>query len=437
MSRFYLGQRAVEVAFDDENLVANAGLALVGSFCARIGLAGIISDKVRLYNRVGGANPAYKSLSLVHAMVAGASHIDHVDVLRAGANESILPFRVAAPSTVGTYLRSFTFGHLRQLDAVIEAEIEGAWKLGLAPQGDRPLVIDVDSTITEVSGYHKGGAAYGYTKKLGYHPLVAVRAETGEILGIRMRKGSANTQRGVRRHLAELMARLGRLGVSQQVILRFDSGYQAEATLVELGRLRASFTMAIHANAKGAERIIAEIPEQAWTPIDYTEGGEAQVAEATYKARRLIVRRTRLTGAQAELFPHWRHFAFVTDLEGSAAELDAFHRERARVELSIRDLKENAGLAHIPSGKFFANGAWLAHAALAHNLIRHVSYLGEITPAKTMVVGSSLRTRFISMPGRLVNRSGRRVLRAPARWPWAKAFIRALELLAGPSPVPI
>ena len=107
------------------------------------------------------------------------------------------------------------------------------------------------------------------------------------------------------------------------------------------------------------------------------------------------------------------------------------------MELSIRDLKENAGLAHIPSGKFFANGAWLAHAALAHNLIRHVSYLGEITPAKTMVVGSSLRTRFISMPGRLVNRSGRRVLRAPARWPWAKAFIRALELLAGPSPVPI
>ncbi len=437
MSRFYLGQRAVEVDFDDENLVANAGLALIGAFCTRIGLAGIISDKVRLGNRAGGANPAYKSLSLIHGLVAGASHIDHVDVLRAGATGSILPFHVAAPSTLGTYLRSFTFGHLRQLDSVIEAEIDRAWKLGLAPKGAEPLVIDVDSTITEVSGYHKQGAAYGYTHKLGYHPLVSVRADTGEILGVRMRKGSANTQRGIRRHLAELMARLRRLGVTQQVILRFDSGYQAEATLVELERLGASFTMAIHANARGAKEIIGAVAEDDWTSIDYTEGGEAQVAETTYKGRRLIVRRTRLSGAQAELFPHWRHFAFVTDLEGEAVELDAFHRERARVELSIRDLKENAGLAHAPSGKFIANGAWLAHAALAHNLIRHVAYLGEITPADTMVVGSSLRTRFISMPGRLVNRSGRLVLRAPARWPWAMAFTRALELLVGPSLVPV
>lgn len=437
MSGFYLRQRAVEVAFDDENLVANAGLAVFGAFCAKIDLDGIISERVRLGNRVGGANPAYKSLSLVHAMVAGASHIDHVDLLRAGANESILPFRVAAPSTVGTYLRSFTFGHLRQLDAVIEAEIDRAWKLGLGPKEERPLVIDIDSTIAEVSGYHKQGAAYGYTRKLGYHPMVAVRAETGEILGIRMRKGSANTQRGVRRHISELMGRLGRLGVTQQVILRMDSGYQSEKTIKELERLGASYSVAVHANAKGVKRVIGEIPEEAWTSIDYTKGGEAQVAEATYKARRLIVRRTRLIGAQAELFPHWRHFAFVTDLTASPVELDAFHRERARVELSIRDLKENAGLAHVPSGKFFANGAWLAHAALAHNLIRHVAYLGELVPSGTMVNGSGLRSRIVSLPGRLVNRSGRLVLRTPARWPWAKAFTRALELLAGPSPVPI
>ncbi|MDA8263667.1 MAG: transposase, partial [Actinomycetota bacterium] len=191
MSRFYIGHRAVEVAFDDENLVANAGLALVGALCTRIGLAGIISDKVRLHGRVGGANPAYKSLSLICAMVARASHIDHLDMLRSGATGAILPFSVAAPSTVGTYLRSFTSGHLRQLDSVIEAELNRAWGLGMAPARDQPLVIDIDSTITEVSGYQKQGAAYGYTRKLGYHPLLAVRAETGEILGIRMRKGSA------------------------------------------------------------------------------------------------------------------------------------------------------------------------------------------------------------------------------------------------------
>jgi hypothetical protein len=437
VSRFYLGQRAVEVAFDDENLVANAGLALVGALCTRIGLAGIISDKVRLHGRVGGANPAYKSLSLIFAMVAGASHIDHLDILRSGATGAILPFPVAAPSTVGTYLRSFTFGHLRQLDEVIEAELNRAWGLGMAPARDQPLVIDIDSTIAEVSGYQKQGAAYGYTRKLGYHPLLAVRAETGEILGIRMRKGSANTQRGIRRHVAELVARVRRLGHGGEIILRFDSGFQSDKTLEDLCRLGASYTMAIHANARGAKEIIAAIPEQDWTAIAYTEGGQAQVTETTYKARRLIVRRTRLLGAQAELFPNWRYFAFVTDLEGSAVELDAFHRARARVELSIRDLKENAGLAHVPSGKFFANGAWLAHAVLAHNLIRHVAYLGELVPSGTMVTGSGLRTHIVALPGRLVNRSGRWVLRTPARWPFAKAFTRALELLVGPSPVPI
>ena len=437
MSRFYLGQRAVEVAFDDENLVANAGLSLISALCTRIGLAEILSDRVRLGTRVGGANPAYKSLTLIHAMVAGASHIDHLEVLRCGASGSILPFHVAAPSTAGTYLRAFTFGHLRQLDAVIEAELDGAWRLGLAPKGDGPLVVDVDSTITEVAGYQKQGAAYGYTHKLGYHPLLSVRADTGEILAVRMRKGSANTQRGIRRHVWELVARLRRLGVRQRIILRFDSGYQSQATLDELSRLGVSYSMAIHANAKGAKEMVAAIPEEAWTPIDYTPAGQAQVAETTYRGRRLVVRRTRLIGAQAELFPHWRHFAFVTDLEGSPVELDAFHRDRARVELSIRDLKENAGLAHVPSGKFFANGAWLAHAVLAHNLIRQVGYLGEIIPAGTMVVGSTLRGRFVSIPGRLVNRSGRWVLRAPAHWPWASAFIRALELLVGPHPVPI
>ncbi len=436
MKQFYHTPAAIEVTFDDENLVANAGLLLVSTLASKLGLADVITDKVDLTGRVGGANPASKSLTLIHAMVAGASHIDHVDMLRAGASSKLLPFHVAAPSTLGTYLRSFTFGHVRQLDEVIEAELAKAWSFGMAP-GDDPLIIDIDSTICEVSGYHKQGAAYGYTKKLGYHPILAVRSDTGEVLHSRMRKGSANTQRGTKRFVQELIPRCRRAGANGKITIRFDSGYQSEATLKELERLGISYTMAVHANAKGIKSLVEAIDSDSWTPIDYTDNGEAQVAETTYKGRRLIIRRTRLIGDQAELFPSWRYFGFVTDLEGSAVEVDQFHRNRARIELSIKDLKEGAGMEHVPSGKFHANGAWLAHAVIAHNLIRQASYLGEITPAESMVIARSFRRNFISLVGRLVNRSGKITLRTPARWPWVGAFMSALITLRALEPVPI
>ena len=436
MTQSYHTPEAIEVAFDDENLVANAGLLLVSTLASKLGLADVIADKVDLTGRVGGANPASKSLTLIHAMVAGASHIDHVDMLRSGASSKLLPFHVAAPSTLGTYLRSFTFGHVRQLDEVIEAELAKARSFGMAP-GDDPLIIDIDSTICEVSGYNKQGAAYGYTKKLGYHPILAVRSDTGEVLHSRMRKGSANAQRGTKRFVQELIPRCRRAGANGKITIRFDSGYQSDATLKELERLGISYTMAVRANAKGIKSLVEAIDSDSWTPIDYTENGEAQVAETTYKERRLIIRRTRLIGDQAELFPSWRYFGFVTDLEGSAVELDQFHRNRARIELSIKDLKEGAGMEHVPSGKFDANSAWLAHAVLAHNLIRQASYLGEITPAESMVIARSFRNHFISLVGRLVNRSGKMILRTPARWPWAEAFMRALITLRALEPVPI
>ncbi|MHB8190326.1 MAG: IS1380 family transposase [Ferrimicrobium sp.] len=277
----------------------------------------------------------------------------------------------------------------------------------------------------------------GYTKKLGYHPLLAVRSDTGEVLHQRMRKGSANTQRGTKRFVQELIPRCRRLGATGKIIIRFDSGYQSDATLKELERLEVSYTMAIHANAKGIKSLIEGIDEDSWVTIDYTEDGEAQVAETTYQGRRLIVRRTRLIGPQGELFPNWRYFGFVSDLDGNAVELDAFHRNRARIELSIKDLKEGAGMEHVPSGKFFANGAWLAHAVVAHNLMRQVSYLGKITPLESMVIARTFRNHFVAIAGRLVNRSGKMVLRTPTRWPWAKAFLGALTALRALEPVPI
>jgi hypothetical protein len=193
MSRVSRAIDRIEVTFDDETLVADAGLIVPATLVVRLGLEALINQSVRLVGRIGGALPGRKVLTLVAAILAGASHIDHANKLRAGATEEVLPFRVMAPSTLGTFLRSFTFGHIRQLDRVIVETIRRAWRLGAGP-GDGAMTIDVDSTICEVHGIHKQGAAYGYTKVLGYHPLVATRAETGEVLHARLRKGSS--QRG-------------------------------------------------------------------------------------------------------------------------------------------------------------------------------------------------------------------------------------------------
>jgi hypothetical protein len=339
-----------------------------------------------------------------------------------------------APSTLGTFLRAFTFGHIRQLDTVLAEALRRAWSLGAGPGSDQ-MVMDLDSTICEVCGKAKGGAGYGYTRVLGYHPLVATRARTGEVLHVRLRRGGANTGRGAVRFVEELVARVRRAGASGELIMRFDSGFWSGATIATLERLDVGFTMGVKM-IKPVVSAISAIDPSAWTPIEYTNDGEADVAECDYKGRRLIVRRTRLIGRQATLWPEWRHFAFLTDLEGDPVDVDAFHRSHANVELAIRDLKEGAGLEHVPSGQFFANAAWLICTALAHNLIRWTAMLGEITPDDQRTVARTMRTRFFSVPGRLVSRSGVPTLRTPTHWPWAEPFLRALTLLRSLPPVP-
>ncbi len=216
--------------------------------------------------------------------------------------------------------------------------LERAWQAGAGPGADR-LAIDVDSTICQVYGRLKIGAAYGYTKVLGYHPILATRADTGEILHARMRKGSANTARGTKRFVEELVARVRRGGASGEIVARFDTGYWSNDTIKVLGRANVRYTMAVRATTKAVVAAIATIDPADWVPIAYTPDGEAAVAECDYCGRRLIVRRTRLTGAaQAALWPDWRHFAFLTDLGGTAVDLDVFHRQHAVVELTIDDL---------------------------------------------------------------------------------------------------
>ena len=429
MSRVSHDLDRIEVSFDDPNLVANAGLLLVGTLVLRLGLEQLIDAGVRLGGRIGGARPGRKVLTLVHAMVAGASHIDHAEVLRSGASGRVLPHRVMAPSTLGTFLRSFTFGHVRQLEAVIGETLRRTWEMGAGPGASR-LVIDVDSTICEVVGKLKAGATFGYTRVLGYHPILASRADTGEILHARMRKGSANTARGARRFIEELIARVRRAGAVGEIVVRVDSGFWSKETIATLARLDVRYTMAVRTGNQGVAAAIAAIDETAWIDIDYTPDGEAQVAECIYKSRRLIVRRTRLSDrAQARLWPHWRHHGFLTDVDGDATSVDAFHREHAVVELDIRDLKEGAGLEHVPSGNFSANAAWLCCAVLSHNLMRWSVTLGQRTSLEQRSVARTVRVRLIAVPGRLVNHGGTPTLRGPQHWPWAQWFERRLGAL--------
>jgi hypothetical protein len=406
-------------------------------------LEALIDATVRLVGRVGGACPGRKVLTLVHTMIAGGSHIDHADMLRAGSSDAVLSHRVMAPSTLGTFLRSFTFGHVRQLEAVIGKTLQRAWAAGAGP-GAQPLVIDIDSTICEVDGKHKHGAGYGYTHTLGYHPILATRADTGEVLHARMRKGAANTQRGARRFIDEVVARVRRAGATGELTVRVDSGFWANDTIATLNRLDVRYTMAVRCGMKGIAAAIAAIDDDAWVDIDYTPDGQAQVADTSYTTgttrrtvtRRLIVRRTRLTDtAQQQLWPDWRHHAFLTDLDGTAIDVDRFHRHHAVVELAIRDLKEGAGLEHVPSGNFHANSAWLQCAVLAHNLIRWTTTLGGIGTDQ-LVVARTVRTRLVAIPGRLVNRSGRTTLRLPTHWPWATTFTTALNTLRLLQPAP-
>jgi hypothetical protein len=273
-----------------------------------------------------------------------------------------------APSTLGTFLRSFTFGHVRQLDRLTEQLLMRAWTAGAGP-GDGPMTIDLDSTICQVHGYHKQGAAYGYTRTLGYHPLVATRAGSGEVLHARQRTGRANTARGTARFVDELAGRVRRAGGTGELTMRMDSGFWSAKTIRACRRNQIRYSITVR-QTKPIRAAIATIDEHAWTEIVYPDGGVAQVAETRYRGDRLIVRRTRLVGAQAELFPNWCHHAFVTDRVGTAVWLDADHRCHATVELCIRDLKAGVGLRHHPSGKFSANAAWLLAATLAHNLLR-------------------------------------------------------------------
>jgi hypothetical protein len=405
----------IETRFDEDNLVANAGLIAPGALAQKLGVAELVDEHLKLpANAAGRANGGTKEL---------------FDQGR-------------APSTIGTWLRGFIWASVRMLDKVSRQVLARAWQAGLGPDLDADLTVDFDSTICRTYGLAKQGARFGYTGVRGYHPLLATLAGTGEVLHARMRGGNAGAARGAGSFVRETIGRVRHAGARGKLIFRADSAFYSRAFVTACRDHDVAFSVTVKSNITAIRRAIDQIDESAWVSIPYWLDGGADVAETTYTAfkktkdevtLRLIVRRVRPTpGSQLALDVVFAYHAILTDRDEPLLALEADHRAHAVVELAIRDLKAG-GLAHVPSGKFTANAAWLALAVLAHNLGRWtLAAAGERWSKATT---ETLRTKLVSMPARLVHTARRLRLRAPTNWPWCDAFETALARIAAiPAP---
>jgi DDE family transposase len=421
----------LDVTFDDAHAVADAGLILPATLAQHLRLRQLIDDRVDLGQARGRANVGDKAMTLIHSVLAGGDCIDDADALRAGDTASVLGHGVLAPSTLGTFLRSFTWGHARQLDNVSAELLARAWAAGAGP-GHTAVTIDVDSTLCKTYGLAKQGGAFGYTKTRGYHPLIAAVAGSGDVVHSRLRGGNAHTARGAASFLAETFNRVRTAGATGALTLRADSGFYSHQVIDACRRADVRFSVTAK-QYKPLRTTIAAIDDQAWTPIPYFLNDGADVAETSYRPFnnkqpdvRLIVRRVRPTpGSQLALFVEYSYHAFITDRPGNTVELEADHRRHAEIENVIRDLKYGVGLNHLPSGRFAANAAWLGLNIIAHNLSRWTTRigLGEQLTHKT------LRRRYFNLPGRLTQSGRQPTLHLLHRWPWAEQFNTALTNL--------
>ena len=315
----------IQISFDDHRLVANAGLLLPVTLAHHLGLRELVDNHVDLGDAPGRANTGDKMLTLVASALAGGDCIDDADVLRTGGTASAIGCVVKAPSTLGTFLRSFRWGHVRQLDRVSRELLARVWSAGVGP-GDGPLTIDLDSTICETYGLAKEGARdHGYTGKRGYHPLLAITAGTGDVLMARLRKGRAITVRGAAHFLRETVGRVRHAGARGQLTVRADRGFYTHAIVAVCRKMDVRYSITIRQH-KSLRNIIEAIPETDWTPIPYWMDGAAAMAETTYTPFqsepvaapvRLIVRRVQPTpGSQLALFASYSYHGFITDREG-------------------------------------------------------------------------------------------------------------------------
>jgi Transposase DDE domain group 1 len=428
------------VTFDDEHAVADAGLLPSATLTQHLGLRELFDRYVDLGEAAGAANVGVKAMTLVYSLLAGGDCIDDADRLRSARTAAVLGHPVRAPSTLGTFLRSFTWGHAAQLDRVLEEALRRAWATGAGP-GQGPVTVDVDSSICETYGLAKQGARFGHTKARGYHPLLASLAQTKEVLGARLRGGNAHTARGAAGFLTQIFNRVRRCGASGPLVCRADSGFYNRNVTAACRRAGVPYSITAKLS-KSLRARISKIPEEAWTPIPYWLEGGADVAEIAYRPFsrrhpevRLIVRRVKPSpGSQLALLATYDYHPFITDRDGDTIELEADHRRHAVVEDPIRELKYGVGLNHLPSGRFAANAAWLALNVLAYNVARWVESIGLGQPSPPMTL-KTMRTRIFALPGRLTTSARQLTLHLPAGWPWQQEFetiltrLRAVVLL--------
>jgi len=447
----------IRFRFDDPNLVAVAGLVPVMALAERCGLTKL-AGRLLTVPGSAGANAGVKVSAVVAGMVAGADSIDDLDVLRHGGLGRLFA-GVRAPSTLGTFLRAFAWGHVRQLEKVARA-------VTAALPGQAPVLtdaatyalLDADSTIRQVFGYAKQGASYGYTRVKGLHPLLAVVSTptcAPLVVATRLREGRAAAARGAGAFVAEALAAARAAGATGLVLFRADAAFYSAEVVAACRRAGARFSITVRMNP-AIRTAIATIDEAAWTPIRYPravwdddEGryvSDAEIAEVAYTAftgsrtdlqvtGRLLVRRVRrlnpasVPQGQGELFAVHRYHAAFTDSQLTLVQAEATHRGHAIVEQVIADLK-NSALAHLPSGRFTANAAWLTLAALAFNLTRAAGALASRTHARATT--PTVRRQLVAIPARVTHSARTQTLRLPEKWPWHNAATALFDTLHTP-----
>jgi hypothetical protein len=453
----------ISASFDDPHLVSRAGLVPVMSLAERAGLGGLVRRHVRISAKTG-VYPEVKVACLVAGMAAGADSIDDMDLLRHGAMRSLFG-GVRAPSTLGSFLRSFTWGNVRQLEKVARELLGGlASRAPLLPGADQLAFVDFDSMQRRVYGHKKQGAAFGHTKISGKTVLVrglnALAAAISTplaapvIAGTRLRGGSANTARGAASFTAEALGTARAAGCSGTIVARADSGLYCAAFTGACRRAGAHFSVTARMDP-AVKRAIASIGQDTWTPIRYPRAiwddqlrawvSDAEVAETAYTAftskkgqaitARLIVRRVRdlNPGAAAgmdELFPVWRYHPVFTDSPFPLLQAETQHRGHAVVELVFADWTDGP-MAHLPSGSFAANAAWLTLAAISGNLLRAAGCLASAAHARAR--GATIRRDLIDVAARTARRGrGHLVLHLPAYWHCDTGWLSMFEAACGP-----
>ena len=463
--RLLHGLGKIHATFDDPNLVSRAGLIPVMALAQRAGLGALAGEYVRIARRCG-VNAQVKVPCLVAGMVAGADSIDDLDVLRHGALPQLFG-GVRAPSTLGSFLRSFTWGHVLQLGKVSRVLLaELARRAPLLPGAEVLAFIDIDSMQKRIYGHRKQGAAFGHTKIQGKSLLVrglnALAATISTPLGApviaatRLRGGNASSARGAASMATEAVATARLAGCTGVIVVRMDSAFYGAPAVWAIRDAGAYFSVTVRIDRKVAAAIAA-IGDDAWTPIKYPRAqwddhlgcwvSDAQVAEVAYTAftrrngqaitARLIVRRVRdlnrhAAEGQDELFPLWRYHAVFTDSPFVMLQAEEHHRDHAQVEQVFADLADGP-LAHLPSGVFPANAAWLTCAAISHNLLRAAGSLASLAYGKAR--GATVRRDLIDVAARTARHGrGHLTVHLPDGWHREQEWQNLFDATCRPPP---